>query len=77
MVLDDKPANQRVTLSTVTIDKLNELGGEGKAYDDIIQGLCQKEIDNKNTARDKQAQKQEFKDEQSGKQLDKKEEKKK
>ena len=64
MVLDDKPANQKVTLSTETINKLNELGGEGEAYDTIIQGLCQKEIDKGNTAREKRDKKQEEIDQQ-------------
>lgn len=55
MVLDDKPANQKVTLSTETIELLNEVGGEGQSYDTLIQKACQKLKDDKETGKDRKA----------------------
>lgn len=52
-MVDDQPRNQKVTLSTETIEKLNQVGDGGQAYDTIIQDLCNKELENKDSAANK------------------------
>jgi hypothetical protein len=55
-MVDDEPRNQKVTLSTETINAINEISGDGSSYDTVIQDLCKKEKANKSktqTAADK------------------------
>lgn len=42
-MVDDQPRNMKVTLSTDTINAINEISGDGSSYDSIIQDLCKKE----------------------------------
>lgn len=42
-MVDQEPRNQKVTLSTETINAINEISGDGSSYDTVIQDLCKKE----------------------------------
>lgn len=59
MVLDDKPTNQKVTLSTETIELLNESADGGQSYDTIIQEAIKEKVEERKKKKASAAEKKE------------------